>query len=189
MSSFHGTSLVKCFLAAALCGASIGAVAHSNWAAVGSVGTVDETSAASHEFSGTWVNIKPGLVGTSNAVTLRFHVVDTFGAGGRLLVPALSARFRDNGAGARVALSLRGYQKTTGNSVTVVPLLDSNTFPASGQYQTQSAVSCSVTLDFNNYVYYIEATLTRLDSTGTPSLGWVGVEPSLCAQAADAPPN
>jgi hypothetical protein len=189
MSSLHSTSLVKRFLAAALCSASLGALAHSNWAAVGSVGTVDEASAARHEFSGAWVNIKSGLVGTNNAVTLRYYVVDTFGANGRFVVPALNARFRDNGAGARVTLSLRGYHKTTGASVAVVPLLDSDAFPASGLYQTQSAFNCSGSMDFNSHVYYIEATLTRLDSTGIPSLGWVGVEPYFCTDAADAPPN
>jgi hypothetical protein len=188
MSSFHGTSFVKRFLAAALCSASLGALADSNWAAVGSVGTVDEASATRHEFGGSSANIKPGLVGTNNAVTLRYYVADTFGPGG-VGVPTLAARFRDNGAGAQVTMSLRGYHKINGSTVTVVPMLDSNTFAPSSLYQTQYSTNCAGFMDFDSYVYYIEATLTRLDSTGAPSLGWVGVQPNLCANAAEAPPN
>jgi hypothetical protein len=187
MSSFHGTSFVKRFLAAALCGASIGAMAHSNWAAVASVGTPDETSQSRVDFNAQSAGIKPEFVGPSFPVTLRYYVADTFG--GPVGIPALVARFSDNGTGSGVTVALRGYHKTNGTSYAVTSTLDSDAFPASTGFQTQSITNCSGFMDFNSYVYYIEATLTRLNSTGAPRLGWVGVEPSLCAHAADASPN
>jgi hypothetical protein len=178
MSSTRIINHVRNALAAATLCISAVAMANSNWAAVGSVGTPDEASQSRVDFSLQFANIKAGLVGLDSPVTLRYYVADTFGF--PVGTPALTARFRDNGAGARVTLALRGYHKINGTSYSVTSTLDSDAFAASAGYQTQSVVNCGGFMDFKNYVYYIEANLTRLDSTGLPSLGWVGVEQSLC---------
>ncbi len=166
--------------------AFLGQVALANnldpWTTVGSAGTVDEADAAI-------VSLSAGVAAVASTASppatldMRYNVVAVDGllqtAGDAM---ALTARFLDNGAAARVVLRLREYSLTTGVTTTRITL-DSNAFPASSAYQVRSANSTCFSgnfFDFNRNAYYVEAQIQKTGLTGSAGLAIVQVGYTLC---------
>lgn len=163
------------WLMASLITLAMPAMAGNNWNAVGAVGTPDEASAATVDFSGQYARIK-STAPAATTVVLRYDLVNTWDAYDRVpAAPRLQARFQDNGASARVKLTLRGYNRTTGVT-SLLTTLDSASFPGTG-YQTQWSAPSAVPMDFATSVYWIEAELSRTDATGVATVAAVAVAP------------
>jgi hypothetical protein len=151
------------------------AMAGNDWSAVGSVGTPDEASAATVDFSAQYARIK-STAPAATTVVLRYDVVNTWDAYDRVPAqPRLQARFLDNGTSARVKLTLRGYNRTTGTT-SLLTTLDSASFAGTG-YQTQWSAPAAIGMDFATSVYWVEAELSRTDATGVATLAAVAVAP------------
>lgn len=163
------------WLMASLMTLALPALAGNDWSAVGSVGTPDEASAATVDFSGQYARIR-STAPAATTVVLRYDLVNTWDADDRVpTAPRLQARFLDNGASARVKLTLRGYHRNTGVT-SLLTTLDSAGFPGTG-YQTQWSVPSAVPLDFATSVYWVEAELSRTDTTGNPTVAAIAVAP------------
>lgn len=151
------------------------------WTTVGSAGTVDEADTNVVDLNGALAQVKPG--GQASAVVdIRYNVVSEggiYGGDGYLL----TARFRDNGTFSRVILYLKEYNLLTGTTTTRMTL-DSNAFPASNSYQTQSVGVCSPawSFDFFNKAYFIEAQIqkTKNNTNYPPGLGGLKIGYNLC---------
>jgi hypothetical protein len=111
-----------------------------------------------------------------SVLNLRYNVValDSFQGVNQV---AWLARFRDNGNGARVRLTLRQYN-TTGTTSTI-DTFDSNDYAPSAGYQTR--ILCTAAdWDFENGPFYIEAELTKSDGGGQPALGLMKLANANC---------
>lgn len=141
------------------------------WTSAGSTGTPDEDALPT--------DVAPGKITMSlpyatlkatqaqMTATIRYNVTAVFDKS-YTFTPYLQMRFLDSGTTTRVYAVLRAYNTTTGGSRTLATL-DSNSFPASANYQTQ--LSCTPNNqwinDFANEVYYVEVTLSRTSTTGS----------------------
>lgn len=163
------------------------------WAA--STGAVDESSLLTYRFTDGNAFVRGN---TPGKVTLRFNVLPV----GDLLVPvtnpccegrALWVRFLDNGDGAQVLVKLNRHNIITGETTTLLSF-NSNDFPPQSTFQDATPnkglgplVNFSfATGPFNganneggDSVYYIEATLIRSASGGTPGLASISIVRTL----------
>jgi hypothetical protein len=146
------------------------------WTAVGSTGVVDETDAAEVSMSAGIASIKP-TAPAATTVVLRYNVTSTPDLSDGGVNKAMTVRFLDNGANARVRVRLISYNLSTGVSTTVVPLFDSDTLPPWSSYR-QASVSdgCWVAgFDFHANAYYVEVELSRTAADGTPAISIVRI--------------
>jgi hypothetical protein len=162
---------------------------------VGSTGTIDTASTSHVQFSGQLISLRPSL--TTGSATLRYNVLPV----GSLVSPLTQAccegrdlivRFLDNGSGAQVVVKLKRYNLKTG-SVSTLLTFDSNNYPPSGAYQESVPLGPGKFFNFSfaqgpfdgsedqggDSAYYIEATLIRSASGGTPGLGSIRIVKSL----------
>lgn len=149
------------------------------WTTVGSAGTVDEGDTGIAVFSLANVTVSGAAALPAN-LDIRYNIVAVDGLlqGGDGIL--MTARFRDNGAGARVILRLREVDLSTGIVVTRLTL-DSNSFAASNAFQTQSTSTCTGNFfDFNRKAYFIEAVLQKSAADGAPGLTGIRVGFLLC---------
>jgi hypothetical protein len=157
-------SKVLCLALIMVVGCSAAAVAQSDkpWTAVGSDGTPDEGDPVTYTGNIAYLD--------GDSAVMRYNVVAVDGLindGPLAAFPRMTVRFRDNGDNNRIVVRLRRIGIDGGNSVSILTL-DSNDYAGSSSFQTRSVSACgddSFTFDFDNYAYYIEATLTR---TGLP---------------------
>lgn len=145
------------------------------WTTVGSAGVVDDADTGIVDLVAGEARMRSAAA-VGSMLNLRYNVVSLPGFSGPGQY-VLRSRFRDNGPGANVKLELRRYQTNGINSV--VATFDSDDHPASPSYQTQ-AECIGVDWDFNAAAYYIEATLHKSSSAGTPALGMVQLVPGNC---------
>jgi hypothetical protein len=162
---------------------------------VASTGTVDQSSLLTYQFNNGAAFVRGT---TPGKVILRFNVLPV----GELLTPvtqaccegrALWVRFLDNGNGAQVLVKLKQYNVLTGQISTLLSF-NSNDFPPQPAFQSATPnrglgplVNFSfATGPFNGAsnegganVYYIEATLIRSASGGTPGLASVSIVRTL----------
>jgi hypothetical protein len=151
-------------------------VAQANtWTTVGSAGVVDDADTGIVDFVAGEARMRSNAV-VGSMLNLRYNVVSLEGFSGPGQY-AMRSRFRDNGSGANVRLDLRRYQNDGTNSL--VATFDSNDHAASSSYQTQ-AKCIVVDWDFNTSAYYIEATLHKGATAGTPALGLIQLVPGNC---------
>jgi hypothetical protein len=144
---------------------------------VGSTGSVDESDVSKIQFSGARAILKAGA-GNSSAV-IRFSIhpgvsVDNL----QLAQTTLSIRYKDNGSGAQVVAKLKAWQDNGDGEGTTTTLLtvDSNHNTQLPTLQRFGVFDSSGNIDFDIFtVYYVEATLTRTNSNGTPELGAIEV--------------
>ncbi|WP_020409244.1 hypothetical protein [Hahella ganghwensis] len=152
------------------------AMAASPWTSVGSAGVVDEADLSEFYMSAGFAGIL--LSAPANAtVTLRYNVTATADLENGGVNKRLSARFRDNGPGARVRLYLREYNFLTGVTNTLLTL-DSDAVAPSGSFQTHTVSDgCySTSFNFSRNAYYVEAILSRTTASGIPNLAIIRVE-------------
>jgi hypothetical protein len=93
----------------------------------------------------------------------------------------LTVRFADNGSAAQVLVRLQRVHIFTGVLTTLVEL-NSNDYPPSTVAQTQSEpFNCGgPEFDFENHIYYIEATLIKTGAAGTPLIRSIQLCPGIC---------
>lgn len=149
------------------------------WTTVASAGTVDEADMSIVSLTGAFAQIKSSATLPAN-LNVRYNVVSEeyiYGGDGY----RLTARFRDNGTSSRVILYLKEYNLFTGATRTRMTL-DSNNFPSSNAYQTQSVGNCAPgwTFDFYRKAYYVEAIIQKTSRTGNPGLGGIQISYNLC---------
>jgi hypothetical protein len=145
------------------------------WTTVGTAGTVDEADLHDVLFVKGIARIKP-TAADSSTVVLRYNVTSTADLNDDGVNVAMSVRFRDNGGNARVRLYLRGYNINNGSTITLLSL-DSNDYAAASYYQQQTVQDdcAGVHFDFDNYAYYVEAHLSRTNTTGHPALSIIQI--------------
>lgn len=176
MSFFSSKSIRQPLFAIAAVLAAGAAQAQSNpWTTVGSAGVVDEADTGIVDFVAGEARMR-GTAVVGSMLNLRYNVVSLPGFSGPGQY-VMRTRFRDNGAGANVRLDLRRYQNNGINSVQAT--FDSDDYAAAAGYQTQ-AECMLVDWDFNTSAYYIEATLHKSTSAGTPALGLIQLVPGNC---------
>jgi len=172
MSQFNPT--LRRTLGAALVACSAAASA-APWTTIGSAGVVDDADAGLVDFANGEARMAAGAPAGS-VLNLRYNIValDSFQGVNQV---AWLARFRDNGNGARVRLSLRQYN--TNGTTSTIATFDSNTFAAAAGYQTQ-ILCTAANWDFENGPFYIEAELTKSDGGGQPALGLIKLTNANC---------
>lgn len=156
------------------------------WTTVGSAGTIDEASTSKLVMQGATISFpeilppERGIISADSTAfaiqipqetvtgVVRYNVVATDGLFENGAFLGMKSRFRDDGNNAQVVLRLFEINITTG-ATSLVLTLDSNDFPASANYQTQS-VSTFVgnRINFLENAYFIEATLIQKRSPLTP---------------------
>lgn len=82
----------------------------------------------------------------------------------------LRVRFRDEGAGSRVTVAIRG-SSIDGGMVSPGTVFDSDTFAPGSGFQTQEIVMPAVTFDFTQNTYWLEVTLTKDSTSNQPGFG------------------
>jgi len=176
MSVFSSKSIRQPLFAIVAVLAAGAAQAQSNpWTTVGSAGVVDEADTGIVEFVAGEARVR-GTAAAGSILNLRYNVVSLPGFSGPGQY-VMRARFRDNGAGAKVRLELRRYQDNGINSLQAA--LDSDNYAAAAGYQTQ-AECVLVDWDFSTSAYYIEAALNKGTAAGTPALGLIQLVPGNC---------
>lgn len=144
------------------------------WTSAGSAGVPDDDSVGAALMSAQSLSVSAATL--PRTVRLRYNVVDVFDRQGFAGPVKLSARYVDNGADASVILHLFEHDFTTG-VVRLLLTLNSNAFAASPLLQNRSAsAGCLFSLNFRRSAYWVEATLTRSSSAGTPALHQLRIE-------------
>jgi hypothetical protein len=149
------------------------------WTAAGSTGTVDDADQQKVVLDGSMALLKPNLSLPAMGV-LRFNVTPAdqiSSTGGR---PALQVGFVDNGGGAQVTARLMS-QSHLGGPPTALVTVNSASFPSSPNLQLQEAANCTEgAFNFSANSYYVDVTLRRTTSGGTPKLGNLKVLSLIC---------
>jgi hypothetical protein len=164
---------------------------------VASTGAVDERSKEIISFNGGIAELRP--TGSKAVANIRYNVLPV----GNLIQPisepccesrALMVRYRDNGSGARVTVSLKRYNVHTGQ-VTTLLTFDSDRPPQQSNPQLTGFQEPVPTISEGNFfnfnfaegpteglydrggdsAYYIEAQLIRSEAGGNPGLASVRI--------------
>lgn len=142
------------------------------WTTVGSVGTVDEASLSTYSMSGPFVGVR-NTAELPATVIVRYNVTAVDG----LVVGSghcFEGRWRDNGSGGQVIISLKKFSFITG-AVATLDVLDSNTFDPSpgisggGLCGASRAEALSTYFDFNRNAYFVEVRIIKTAANGTPA--------------------
>ncbi|HEX9985221.1 MAG TPA: hypothetical protein VGF69_18330 [Thermoanaerobaculia bacterium] len=143
---------------------AVPAFAQMDWSAVGSTGVIDETSTPLYEFNGPSLNLRPAQVGVAVA---RYQVNNTFGSGFTKMPPwtTMLMAYNDNGPGAFVRARLFRV-----NICTRVPELICEIRSQDNTNCDKCQIDPARPIDFNSYVYYIEADLTKNTPQDFPAL-------------------
>ena len=170
MKKLYISTLQLCIVALLLIAANSAFAFGDPWTTVGSTGTVDEIDQSEVQFTSGIAMIRASAPSAST-VTLRYNITSTADLNDNGFNKVMGVRFRDNGTNARVLLYVKGYNINNGSQVTLMSF-DSDNYAASNSYQYRTVGDgCgSSSFDFQNYAYYVEARLSRTNSTGYPSL-------------------
>lgn len=166
-----------------LCLPAIGAHAYEAWSNAATAGTVDESSTGLLSLSGTTAQFMSGKTGTA---IMRFPVNNVFTDAANPSPKWIGLRFRDNGTDARITAQLYQQNYSTGVVTAIGPMYDSNSHAASPSFQLNWIHDCAMALDFFANSYWLETTLTRLTTTGTPAVQQVRMDNFTCSGLAEA---
>ena len=160
------------------------ASALTGWTSVGSAGTVDESSLNNVTMNRSFIEIRSHCVlfylrsamGCSTYVgdvSVRYNVAfySEFAAF------QLAARFRDSGDTQRVVLTLKKVDLQTGVE-SIVRTLDSNAFPPSTTYQTETTGCAPIfSIDAARNAYYIDAVISNnSEFANAPGIQYIQID-------------
>ena len=149
-------------------------VYYGDWQ-IGSTGIVDEADVNKISFSGARAILKTSAGNTS--AVIRYSVRPPIaGESAEIVQTMMRMRYKDNGDGARVVARLKvWFNDGDGEGTTsTLMILDSNENTQLPTLQQFGTFDASGDIDFDLFaVYYIEVTLTRSSSGGTPEIGAV----------------
>lgn len=152
----------------------IGGAAHAldPWTTVGASGLIDNDDLKLYS-----TDTSSGLLvfasGATGELNVKYNIAGTDGSGAN----GMRVRFRDNGAASRIVLELKRYSFNNGVTSTLATF-DSNLYPVSTT-SWRTVGFCipngGFTYDFDNYAYFINAKLTRSNTTGNTGLGAIQI--------------
>ena len=133
------------------------------WTAVASTGAIDEASLGAYATNGSFLQ---HLAGSLVNVVSRYNVTNTFGGGITDLPPwnTLELGYFDNAAGSTVSAVLFRVDPCTGARMVLCSIISADNAVATCQRCTFSQQ-----IDFSNFLYYVEVTVTRNANNLTPS--------------------
>jgi hypothetical protein len=141
---------------------------------IGSTGAVDEADKNIFLFSSAIASIKAGAA-LPAALDVRYNIPRAeFAAQGL----GLDVRYRDNGAGGRVVVSVFQLNLDTG-VISNVFSLDSNQFAQSLFFQKRRISSCGPILDLAG-ILWLEVTITKTSESGIPAFAGAVVSQPTC---------
>jgi len=151
------------------------AQATRSWTAAGATGTIDDDSLAIAQFKNFAVTLMPGVNGTAR---IRYNItaVDGMNQFCPATTSTIKTRFRNSDQGgitAKVHYDLKVTNVLTGGS-SVLYTFDSNGIGA-GQAFTTFTATPSIDFDFQQNVYWIDATLFRSVSSEFADLGSIQI--------------
>jgi hypothetical protein len=134
-----------------------------DWSMIGSGGEIDESCLTLYDYNGARLSFKSGQTGT---ITVRYPVT-AYGNTNGLQPPwdVLRVTYIDSNASGSVAAKLVSVDECSGTEETLC------TVTAAGS----TTPSCSICIfppdiDFQQFSYYVEGTLTRTSTAGDPTL-------------------
>jgi hypothetical protein len=150
------------------------------WSTGGSTGTVDDADLSLFTLTDNTAAISGAITAATGDIRYNVVAVDGLFSGERG-TKTLTVRFADNGPAAQVLVRLQRVHIFTGVLTTLVEL-NSNDYPSSTVAQTRSETfNCdSPGFDFENHIYYIEATLIKTGAAGTPLIRSIQLCPGIC---------
>ena len=143
----------------------------ASWTTTGdSSVTEDESNPAKPTYTNFTAAANAGS--PAGAYTLRYNIQAT----SSLTTPGptntrLRVRFRDEGAGSRVTVAIVRSPLAGGAPSTLGTVFDSDTFAPGSGFQTQQITFPAVVFDFTQYVYWLEVTMTKADTSNQPGFG------------------
>jgi hypothetical protein len=150
--------------------------ASARWTAIASTASVDEASRGIVVFSGSVASIAPSAHLPAKA-TLRYNLVDIIDPSAG--TPVLGARFRDNGRGARVVVTLKAYDLASETTSTLITLDSDDSEPSQDFVGREAYNNDTLPVWDPGKFYWVEAVLTKSTRTGAPALEWVFVNTAI----------
>ena len=145
------------------------------WAHAVNACAIDEADLSKYAFNLYKLSHKPGIVGK---ITARCNIenlpITPSGDAPAFLVTYLDP----DGPGTAYRVLARLQQITNSGSAFTVATVDSNEFPASTSFQTQSAIF-SHDFDFYNNAYYVEVIVQRTNNAQAPAAAIVRIAGAL----------
>jgi hypothetical protein len=144
-----------------------------SWTAAGATGTVDDDSTASARFNNFAITLQTGATGPAR---IRYNITAVDGMNS--FCPATSStvnvRFRSSeAAGNNVKFDIKYTNILTGGS-TVLYSFNSNGIGAGNAFTTATATP-AIDFDFAQNVYWIDATLSRINPAAFADLGSIQI--------------
>lgn len=168
-------------IAATVALAATSAQAVDAWSSVGTTGAIDESSTSLLQLSNGTIQFQGSKIGTA---TVRYQVQDLFPDAANPSPKWLGLRFRDNGLDSRIQARLYQLNWGTGVVTALGPVWDSDTTTASASFQSAWRSDCTLALDFYNNSYWVDVTLTRTTTVGTPAVQQVRMDNFNCTLGA-----
>jgi hypothetical protein len=139
------------------------------WTTAGDSGaTEDESNPAKPTYTNFTAAISQGS--PAGAYVLRYNIHATDGLAGPGANTRLKVRFRDEGEGSRVIVTIK-RSTITGGIATLGTILDSDNFEPGNGFQTQQVVMPALTFDFTQNTYWLEVTLVKTGTATQPAFG------------------
>jgi hypothetical protein len=132
------------------------------WTAVGSTGVVDESASGIYSFGTTDLSYNPAS-GSTAPIIARYNVATDFGDP---VWDNLELGYFDNSPGSAVSAVLYRVDKCTGNRIAVCTVNSIDSAVA-------TCLRCnfaSQPMNVDNFLYYVEVTITRNATNLTPSV-------------------
>ena len=171
-----------CFILTIAC---VPAIYAQDW--IAATGAIDPASVSKATVSNGAVYVKPSSTAT-NTVIIRYDILPAGSNAKPLRSPdgsssalrEVAVRYIDSGSHGHVVVKMRKQNNTTG-AISTLCTWDSNSWPASGNFQVFGGCEVYEDFDWNlpgitnsRYSYWLEATLTQAPG-GTAALGGLSI--------------
>jgi len=158
----------------------------AHWAVPGSVGTVDESSAAQVLLDQVKASVRPGAP-AGTVVYLRYPIsivlqwvyqMDEFGPwarGGYYKTLTFNMSFQKNEDAALIVAGLRRVRLSDGENVLFTALDNGSALPGAAVQQVSRTMTCEAGCLLSGYAYFVEVGLWKAKTTADPKLVSLGV--------------